>query len=273
MRPRISRKVLSQLFQGVNRQKITRNCFSTNTATSRIYALGDGWTGSFGSGRLDQKIIGHDDEEDPDTPLLVYETEKPIQSCAVGWGHSAFISDNQLFLTGRPHEFSSLLRLARLPPWFRQYAVRHTHRTVLDARETQSLHPTDIIGRTITFFSDIFLKDTDWETARQQSALSEWTPVELPEPPIHVSCSAGVTAVTGASGKLYTFGMNAMGQCGIGAACNNVWEPKQVTGLSRASDETVSTERMELEQSHPIVTSALGLQRTFRAFIAICIPS
>lgn len=241
-----------------------KKCFFSTK--SRIYALGDGWTGSFGSGRLDQKIIGHEDEEDPDTPLLVYETDKAIQCTAVGWGHSAFISDDKLFLTGRPHEFSSLLRLARLPVWFRQYAVNHTHRTVQDGKESLGLHPTDIIGRTITFFSDIFLQETDWEAARMQSVLIDWTPMDLPEIPIHVSCSAGFTAVTGKSGKLYTFGLNAMGQCGTGAASNNVWEPKQVTGLSRASEDNDPEERIKLEQTHPIITSALGLQRKYTGY-------
>jgi hypothetical protein len=36
-----------------------------------------------------------------------------------------------------------------------------------------------------------------------------------------------------------------------------------VTGLSRADDDPDVKVRMILEQSHPVISSALGLQRTF----------
>jgi hypothetical protein len=245
---------------------IQRHLFSTTT--TRIYAIGEGWTGSFGSGRLDQRIAGHHDDEIEvtDRPLLVFETDQSVTSTAVGWAHSAFIHDQrQLLMTGRPHEFSSLLRLARLPHWIRQYAIQQTHRTVHpDDPARRGFQLTDIVGAPIAILSNIFLPDTDWDAARRQSQMADWTPFDdalLPEPPVHVSCSAGVTAVTTTGGILFAFGLNSIGQCGTGETSNNVWVPAAVTGLSRADDDPDVKVRMILEQSHPVISSALGLQR------------
>jgi Regulator of chromosome condensation (RCC1) repeat len=273
--PRVSRLLRSHFVRpDLHSSYRRRNCGTKNDRSffsTKIYAIGEGWTGSFGSGRLDQRIAGHHDDEieEADPPLLVYETDKPVTSCAVGWGHSAFIHDqHKLLMTGRPHEFSSLLRLARLPNLIRQYAIQQTHRAVHPDDETsRGFQLTDILGRPIAFLSGIFLQDTDWDAARMQSEMVDWTPYDTLMPPdsspaVHVSCSAGFTAVTTQSGQLYTFGLNSIGQCGTGETSNNVWVPQPVTGLTRASDDPDAKVRMILEQSHPIVSSALGLQRT-----------
>jgi Regulator of chromosome condensation (RCC1) repeat len=252
-----------------------------------VYAIGEGWTGALGSGRIDQIILGHNDEDITNTqqqstttgstdsnvssskksswwstfatkpshsPVVLYDTSternndtttsKRLVSCAVGWGHTALIieesittniktstatsSDNlldappesvdnpvaattsdvrvalptqqttftntQLLLTGRPHEFVSLLRLQRLPRTVRNWMTYHTYNTIRRAnileRETNehqnntiSLNPIDMIGQTLTFLTKIFgnpKKDPDWDAARDQSYLIVLTMIPLP---------------------------------------------------------------------------------------------
>jgi alpha-tubulin suppressor-like RCC1 family protein len=85
-------------------------------------------------------------------------------------------------------------------------------------------------------------------------------PVALPDndTPVQVACSAGLTAVIGASGTLYTFGLNGFGQCGIGESTNNVWAPTAVTGLS--TEFAADGPRSEMHQQHAVTSVALGLQ-------------
>jgi Regulator of chromosome condensation (RCC1) repeat len=321
-----------------------------------VYAMGEGWTGALGTGRFDQIIPGHLDDDDHDgqelNPLVVLfdssanSTNDPLQqqkllSCAVGWGHTAllveskishsidggtlngvqqqqnsnvpalspegFSTSTQLMLTGRPHEFASLLRLKRMPLRMRRYVTNVTYRTILRAKITEKmieendpnkdvigLNPIDIVGHTLTYLSELFgdpKTKQNWSVARDQSFLLEPTKVPLPfntssstdtpssalqvqtdlcdldptEPipndiPVHVTCSAGITAVTTALGCVYTFGLNGIGQCGIGNPSNNVWEPKRVTGLSREFCAT-GYRATGLPQSYPIQQTVLGLQR------------
>jgi hypothetical protein len=268
------------------------------------------------------------------TPVCMYEGPGAVLSCSVGWAHSALVvtapvpeedklddgphssrlvlqngsskelmipeeqqqNYNKLLVTGRPHEFMSVLRLRRQPNWLRQYASDLLYRTTHGA-DTSSYHPIDLIGRTLQFLSEVFLKDNNfnWEQMRQHSFLTLPTEIPIPakiyrrnkqhqrqllhpnynheralvnpdEPveirlaqPMSVACGAGVTAVTCADGRVYTFGLNGMGQCGIGRDSNNVWTPTAVTGLS---SQVTGEDRTTLRQSHPIQTTAMGLQRT-----------
>ena len=193
-----------------------------------------------------------------------------------------------MLLTGRPHEFSSLLRLQRQPSWLRRYAVDRAYRSShpehlsKDGSGSISLHPGDIIGGAITYMAEIFIKEKqDWDLAREHSFLTTLTAIPMPEDevefdataiaannsqnnnhsnPVAVSCSAGVTLVQCADGTLRAFGLNGMGQCGTGRDSNNVWTPTRVTGLS--SEFAAAVPRHELPQSHPIRQAVLGLQRT-----------
>ena len=38
-----------------------------------VYAMGHGWTGALGTGGFEDHIKGHDDEEEPDPPHLLYD--------------------------------------------------------------------------------------------------------------------------------------------------------------------------------------------------------
>lgn len=244
--------------------------------TTTVYGIGEGWTGAFGTGRLDQIIQGHNDEltDVADHPIEMYSTQSSVISCSVGWGHTAIVvndsttntpnAQNKLLVTGRPHDFQALLRLRRLPYWFRDYVVQRTYKTTRMAKGSYSFHPVDVIGKILSFLSDQFIADVeDWELAALQSFLTSFTEFSIPnnDSPVSVRCSAGLTAVISESGKLYTFGLNGHGQCGLGYQSTNVWKPRSVTGLS---SEFAAGKRSDLKQSHPIVSVALGLQRTYR---------
>ena len=298
-------------------------------------------------------------------------TSKRLVSCAVGWGHTALIveesttttttvnslppspsppqqqqqqqtttttTNTQLLVTGRPHDFVSLLKVQRLPRTIRNYMAYHTYDTIrranILARQSNrpddrtneplpvSFNPIHFVGQVITTLSKAFgnpKKDPDWDAARDQSFLIVPTPLPLPfdttttattsttiasttsntpaitsntpattttttsdtadsllfwtddpaapapnDVPIQVAGAAGLTAVTTAHGHVYTFGLNGMGQCGIGDSSNNVWTPSRVTGLSREFSGA-GYRATTLPQSYPIAQVCLGLQRKYRS--------
>jgi alpha-tubulin suppressor-like RCC1 family protein len=232
-------------------------------------------------------VRGHfDDLEDEvdDAVRMLLPTSEAVVDAAAGWGHSAVIvtggvnnndqgtaqgeGTSQLFMTGRPHEFASLLRLRRLPRWLRNYSSRQTLRSTaasVDDSSTslRSMDPTSLVGRFVTYLSDTFLDQPEahWDQAREHSFLPALTRIPLPEDdqaPVSVSCSAGLTAVLTRSGRLYTLGLNQYGQCGNGHTSNNVWTPQLVTGLS--SEVATQGPRSDLPQSSPITQVSLGLQ-------------
>jgi hypothetical protein len=265
----------------IHRTITGKRCITTTT----VYGIGEGWTGALGTGRLDQVIEGHNDEltDNAEHPVEMYSTGFSVISCSVGWGHTALIvhdsttttknEKNKLLVTGRPHDFQALLRLRRLPSWLRDYIVERTYTTTRLSKGNKSLHPVDLIGRILSFLSDQFIADVeDWETAAMHSFLKSFTELSIPtdDSPVSVRCSAGLSAVLSESGKLYTFGLNGHGQCGLGYQSTNVWKPGSVTGLST---EFATGKRSELEQSHPIVSVALGLQREYQVCSNFSLPT
>lgn len=277
--------------------------------TTRIYAVGEGWTGALGTGRIDQTIQGHFDVEEQEDADLPVPMELPptrsstnqqeqasttvVRSVSVGWGHTAAILQttmpddatttntenknlhhqllpplqSQLFVTGRSQEFSSLLRLRRLPHWLRQYAVQQTLRNTEESLDDVStrIDPASLITRLTSYLSET-LDHSDGNTTTEhaaqshQSFLRRFTAMDdFPndQVPQTVVCSAGFSAILTESGHLYTFGLNAYGQCGTGQVNNNVWTPQRVTGLN---SEFANMPRQSMEQSYPIVSVALGLQ-------------
>jgi alpha-tubulin suppressor-like RCC1 family protein len=227
--------------------------------TFAVYAVGSGWTGAFGNGRFDQEISGHNDEEEAGSPLKIYDGS--VKDISLGWGHTAILTeDRRLLLAGRPHDFSVLLRLRRLPLWVRNYAINSSINEFrgLDSR---SVHPIALIGRLITWLAIRFkYPTTELEAARRHSIFPELAEIALPdsEVPSSVSCSAALTAIVTESGKVYAFGLNGFGQCGIGMTSNHVWNPS--LPLRGLTSEFANQPRGEMEQSYPVVDVALGLQ-------------
>jgi alpha-tubulin suppressor-like RCC1 family protein len=393
---------------------------ATNTSRRRrraVYAVGDGWTGALGTGRVDQCIPGHFVQEEmmeytetSQEPICVYEFEDDKDTnhfVSTGWGHSALVDHYRLFLCGRPHEFSALMRLRKFPRRLRHYLARLTMSTLwptsfatttpppllssspslqplsfpsspeqpllplsttadtsssspvpappvglltmdsdisttpmaTDSGVPTSLsslppwyHPTVLVNRCVTWLADLFespQQRRDSHLGRQVSFLVWWTefpifavreeastlspatsaittsnhhltvtdqPLSPPREPWHarlvkheirtrldrlvqeeqdtdivtdseavrvtsVVCGAGTTAVLDDQGRLYMFGLNAYGQCGVGHASNNVWRPTRVTGLS--TEFSSGRTRADLSQSHAIQQVALGLQHGY----------
>lgn len=245
------------------------------TRNFAVYAVGDGWTGALGTGRFDQHVVGHDDDDEYTTdyddqalPVKIYDA--PVHAVSTGWGHTAIIPADQsaVLIAGRPHDFSALLRLHRLPPVLRDYMIQQTlaglpSTTSGASADNLRMHPAALVGRFVTWLSEIFQtpqQEREWAIGARFSILPTFTPLELPDSdtPVSVKCSAGLTAIVGASGKLYTFGLNGFGQCGVGRTSNNVWQPTAVTGLSK--EFAAQGPRSEMPQSHPIQSVAVGLQ-------------
>ena len=137
----------------------------------------------------------------------------------------------------------------------------------MESNNNLSMHPVDLVGRAVTYLAGVFQAgggDQDWEAAREQSSLIVPTAIDLPADAAQVSCSAGFTAVTTADGAVYAFGLNGMGQCGVGHTSNNVWKPTPVTGLS---GEFAPGKRVDVPQSHPIQQTALGLPAPIRKLL------
>ena len=195
-----------------------------------IYALGEGWTGAFGGAHLNASIPGHDDEDVEDLvqdPLLIYKGK--VQKVSTGWGHTLLIDDkSQLQVIGRPHDFQTLLRLRRLPHFLRMMSSEK----LFQGEEGMS---SRIIGALVGGFQG---ESDAWEAAKKYSSVFDFTPLSLPDEalPVHIRASAGLSAVIGSNGKLYTFGLNGRGQCGTGMWSNNEWVPKMVMGLTTLGD-------------------------------------
>lgn len=253
-----------------------------------VYAFGHGWTGALGTGRFDDHIAGHDDEDElPDPPFLLYDGD--VLSAAAGWGHTALITndyresensdedeyghghdhgrfEHRLLMCGRPHDLQAILRLHRFPPFLRKKAVQYAYSYKEDE---QAVNPTALASRFIQWALNERAQEDEtlrlWELARQYSIMAELEEVEVPnyEAPGTVVASAGLTAVIGQNGDLFTMGLNNRGQCGVGYTSNNVWVPQQVMGLS----EGYAAEGREyVYQAFPMTQVALGLQHGY----AVC---
>jgi alpha-tubulin suppressor-like RCC1 family protein len=229
---------------------LSRQCVgATQKRSFAVYAVGEGWTGALGKEHAQRVIKGHHDEEETDTPLLIYSGN--VKQATVGWGHTCIIdSENKLKLVGRSQDFITLLRLYRLPVSLRNWAAQR----IFDLRKDKSWIST-LIG-VATGSED---QEEMWDAARKNSQIADWTSIDIPdlsEHAQHVEANAGLSAVVSSSGTLYTFGINSRGQCGIGSATNNVWTPHAVVGLNTVKVNPAAV----LEQDAPIIQVSLGLQ-------------
>jgi alpha-tubulin suppressor-like RCC1 family protein len=129
-----------------NKYVIFRTFSAGTHPTTKLYALGENWTGALGDGRLDQ-TSPDDGQGFVEMELPSEQAEGDIEAIAAGWGHTAVVMNDcsglrRLFLCGRPHEFRTLLRLKRLPNIVRRMAVhiswQHTYDT---SQMDQSTNP------------------------------------------------------------------------------------------------------------------------------------
>lgn len=213
-----------------------------------------------------------------------------VAAAAAGWGHSAYVvqsssaesSPTSLLIAGRPHDFQTLLRLRRLPAFLRQYIVKNSLRyddgTVRPNRDEVRAARGAVAGLIDMFMSsgseerEKMLEEGHEDLKKRYGLFPTPTEILLPggdEPAVVgttgavLAASAGLTAIVGKSGTLYTFGLNHRGQCGVGRNDrSNIWDPQPVAGLNLdfPHDNDINKDRSALKQETPIVSVALGLQ-------------
>ncbi len=169
-------------------------------------------------------------------PLLPSPPCDNIVNAASGWGHTVLVSgsNDSIYVAGRPYDFQTLLRLYRMPNFVRRLAVRQS--LLFEKGEDPG-----IMGRIADgLFRNI--KDEDEDEKYQRAIFPEFVEMTLPDGDVPltttncngmhqktIAASAGLTAVVGTSGKVYTMGINQKGQCGIGdRMVYHVWEPREV---------------------------------------------
>ena len=284
---------------------------------SSVYGFGQQWTGALSRGPTGLFL--------EEAPALSPEEMQQFGECqnlvslngvegrkclaaSAGWGHTALLVADEtnadvkpkLMVCGRPHDFQTLLRLRRLPPFIRKFCIKYT----LPSEEDEQLddQSPSILQRIASYLAgeEVILNEAECRRFSNMPTLLE---IDLPngeipaiegervnkatfeqhaagrianqqeKAPLHthfqniLATSAGVTAVISKSGTLYTFGLNQRGQCGSGSFSPNVWNPSPVVGLASSrfilDHGTGTGEDMFKEfkeQENPIVSVALGLQ-------------
>uniref|UniRef100_A0A7S2VEI9 Uncharacterized protein n=1 Tax=Entomoneis paludosa TaxID=265537 RepID=A0A7S2VEI9_9STRA len=221
-----------------------------------VNGLGENWTGAFGTGKLDQVIVGHNDEEDEyvETPISVFSSvlyhKEDGFSVSVGLGHSAIIDQNNVLrIAGQPHDWQKLFRYRRMPDFLQRLANnfesiptnpfgeslswlmkkynenQFQNREALDRQGLMKIQEDQDYLPGERQLEDLTMHD--WKTAEEFSFLNEFKEIPTPEPVQKVVCSAALTGVLGESGRLYIMGQNFFGQCGTGRMTDsNIWLPR-----------------------------------------------
>jgi alpha-tubulin suppressor-like RCC1 family protein len=244
--------------------KTAKNAVHTMQSQYRsmaIYAVGEGFTGAMGQENSLEIIHGHFDEDETDKPTLIYAYDD-VQQAAAGWGCTAFLdTQGQIQIIGRPQDLVTLFRMNRMPRQIRNW---------VNSKSNSS--DTTIVGNIISNligFASGGDEAEEWAIAKEMSLLKEWTKLDLAASSVekrigdtsmtHIICSAGLMAMIGNTGTLYTTGINSRGQCGIGKMTNNVWTPEQVRGISLSEKK----DNDDAEQDLPVIQVALGFQHGY----------
>ena len=152
-----------------------------------------------------------------------------FKSIAAGWGHSAVITGNgDLYIFGRPYDFSSLLRIEQINRF-----------SSMIARYISSSSNSFIFGNG---GGGIYPLPIDIQTINNTKS---------------VSCSAGLTCILTNNGEIYCFGLNRWGQCGFKDDSNDhIFHPKKVEGIPSCSS-------IDTGLQHCIVLTTDGLIYTW----------
>jgi len=209
---------------------------------------------------------------------------------------SPVVKTSQLLISGRPYDFQALLRLNRIPSFIRRAVIARSLKydsndpeqpsetsligkaidfffTHHDYRQDDQPQPSSYRYGIVPSFTEIVLPGGDGPAIPEQpsdsttpsSSLSSsssssrsTTLLQLAyDRNTKVAASAGLTAIIGQSGTLYTFGINLRGQCGTGQpTVNHVWEPTPL----RIDPYSTTNDDDEDEDDTTFVSVALGLQ-------------
>eukprot|EP00979_Chaetoceros_neogracilis_P003273 scaffold577_cov273-Chaetoceros_neogracile.AAC.7 len=239
-------------------QKLRQN------ANQTVHIAGHGWTGALGTGTdtMTESLtssVTPTQRENEFTSLP--GTIQNVTRAAAGWGHTVLATrDHQLHVAGRPYDFHTLLRLYRMPSMIRRF-------TVMQSLMMEKKDEPGILGRIVdSVFRNSKNPDGEKEESYHRAIIPEFREIFLPDGDLPKSeqalgaktlaASAGLTAIVGESGKLYTFGLNQRGQCGNGdRKAHHVWEPRTVLLKEDEDEDTISGHALE-----NITQVALGLQ-------------
>ncbi len=245
--------------------------------SSSLFIAGHAWTGAFGTGpqtmlSTETSTVSPEDRENSFTNIVnegmgmnisgdMDLGQMKIVNAAAGWGHTILQCQNgtkgeiKTFAAGRPYDFQALLRLNRLPSFIRRAAVSLSLQ--LDEEADMGFWGNKI--------AETYLSLDDLPTF-QKSVLPYFKEIKLPNGDVPLlgsnnnqtlAASAGLTALIGESGKVYTFGLNKCGQCGVGDKESvHIWHPLPIR-LTGGDDDTKFTD-VALGLQHGLVLDENG---------------
>jgi alpha-tubulin suppressor-like RCC1 family protein len=207
--------------------------------SSLTHIAGHGWTGALGTGvetmTGSQTSSVSPSERDNSFQSLPSPPFDNVINAAAGWGHTVLVTENdqtdKIYVAGRLYDFQTLLRFHRMPAFVRRLAVKQS--LLLERDED----PGVLANMMEKLFRNI--KDKEEGEKYQRAIFPDFVEIKLPEGDVPLTtdvwhqktlaASAGLTAVIGKSGQLYTLGINQRGQCGIGdRMVHHNWEPRAV---------------------------------------------
>jgi len=127
--------------------------------------------------------------------------DKKCLAASVGWGHTALlvVPDNnttntvspKLMICGRPHDFQTLMRLRRLPPFMRNFCIKHTLPSEEEDNDyqqsskgkdsdTNAVYEPSILQRIATYFAGDNEATFNEEECRRYSNVPTLLEINLP---------------------------------------------------------------------------------------------
>jgi hypothetical protein len=132
-----------------------------------------------------------------------------------------------LVACGRPHEFRSLLRQARLPAFLAGLSLFGGGG---DSRGTGfGMRAYRVVPDAV----DGLVAAVNGPSPERLGSF----PAFEAGPGSLLACGAGLTLATSPAGRPYLFGLNTFGQCGSGRESSNAWEPGPLLGVAGRGEE------------------------------------
>lgn len=182
---------------------VAHRSMSVKSGAGTLLTQGRGVFGSLGQGTklLDSPVY---------KPTVAFDAnnescdgQRNVALAAAGWGHSAVLNtDGQLYVFGRPYDFSIIMRIDKIYK-FSKWMARYI------SASSNSM----FFGNTVGYFPSP-------------------TRIETDEKIVDLTCSAGLTVFLTESGDIYSFGLNRWGQCGVASEENaHLLQPTKVAGV------------------------------------------
>jgi alpha-tubulin suppressor-like RCC1 family protein len=130
--------------------------------------------------------------------------DSSIQAVSAGWGHSAIVSNGNLYICGRPYDLPKLFSLNN---WYK-------------------------FSKTLARF--VAKSSNSWVFLNTSGYFPELTAIEGACDVKAVTCSAGLTLYLTNAGRIFSFGLNRWSQCGVAVPKDGspyVFQPFQLTML------------------------------------------